>query len=1371
MQIFLSFHSKDRGLAQIARAGLMKLDPTASIFFSEVSLESGFWLPKIFKRIAEADSFLFIIGPNGIGPWQEVEYWTALQRHVEEGNQFPLVPLIAENSEAPGLGGLRGLNWIVAPNLMDDVVLHRILTALKGEAIAATSTPLWKLVNPYRGLESMTEANSDYFYGRNVQTAKILALLAEQPNRCPVLTGGSGVGKSSVAQAGVLSALKSMRWPADESSQPWPATLKNSRGWAILTMRPGVTPIKSLVSAFTRLWSLDLTDPEQAARPRSWVYRLQENENTLGDLIDATREQIQKREGTAPDLILTYIDQVEDLYTHASKHDAERFSSLLQEGLEDPRFRAFASLRADDFDHFCEDKAFLECSELVKIAPLTKNGLYEVVTKPARVLQVSFEDERLADRVTEAAAKEPGALPLLSYQLNDMWASMAKRGDAILRLPSQAIDVGGVLSSRAEEFLRAHPEKENSLRGLLTLKLVTFLPEGKPVPRQATRDECSDDYWDLATSLSGGDWRLIVIGPREADGKIVAELAHEAFLHAWPRLNRWLNDERDFLVFKGELERKEREWYSRGKADHELLSGHDLDQANRWAVSRQEDLTKEVLNFLSASRINEGVRKTRQLRLQWCIIAGSIVALVVVSVLSVGLWRLWGIADKELEKAETAESLRLANDASGQLSVGDDTSGMLLALEGLPDAATGINRPALPETELQLDRSLSRQHESAVLRSGGPVTAIHFNSDGNTITTISQLMTLNVWDSSTGKALGNALKIRADSVLRSATFSSDGNLIAIVLDDSKLLIWDMHLQKGHLLTIPSLRSAAFSHSGQRLVTADGNGTAQIWDVSSESRVGTPVQCSSLGIESVEFSPDDAYIITASGDGQARIFDISSGQPLGQPFGDNQGIASLEFSLDGKRVLTVSSDGKAKIWDAASGVAVGSLESQESDITSAKFSPDNRYIVTGSSNGTVRLWAAETGDPIRKFVGHERPVRAIAFSPDAKQIATGSEDGTTRLWTHDARRAGYVGSLAGHHQSAVRSAMFCADDKHIITASEDASAIVWDVATLTPIRTILPNQGPLFNASSSLDGSHVATAAANGVTQIWNVNTSDDRPEHSFQDDNRPIWATAFSPDASQIVTASANHRAIVWNVASERRLYVLSRHRDEVRSVAFSRDGKWIVTGSLDKTAILWDAHTGVFQKIIATHNGTVRGVAFSHDSHLVVTASVDGSIKIWNLKTDAPDRSQPLVNSSSTPFSSVAFNSDDTRLVTTADDGTTKIWDVKSGQLVGELPTLDSKKMWSAAYSSDGAFIVTASADSTATIWHSMTTQALVDYAKSLAPRCLTVAKRRSFFLVPEPPSWCIEKEKWPFDSVEWKNWQEARESRRLLPLPSDEP
>ena len=58
MRIFLSFNSKDTASAEAIRIGLLKIEPTAEIFFSPVSLGAGFWLPKLADGIAEADGFL-----------------------------------------------------------------------------------------------------------------------------------------------------------------------------------------------------------------------------------------------------------------------------------------------------------------------------------------------------------------------------------------------------------------------------------------------------------------------------------------------------------------------------------------------------------------------------------------------------------------------------------------------------------------------------------------------------------------------------------------------------------------------------------------------------------------------------------------------------------------------------------------------------------------------------------------------------------------------------------------------------------------------------------------------------------------------------------------------------------------------------------------------------------------------------------------------------------------------------------------------------------------------------------------------------------------------------------------------------------------
>ena len=85
----------------------------------------------------------------------------------------------------------------------------------------------------------MTEADSDFFFGRGRETIEVLSALASAADRLPVLIGNSGVGKSSLAQAGVLAALKRQAWPEEAGrTNAWPQLFRTAAAGASSSSGP-----------------------------------------------------------------------------------------------------------------------------------------------------------------------------------------------------------------------------------------------------------------------------------------------------------------------------------------------------------------------------------------------------------------------------------------------------------------------------------------------------------------------------------------------------------------------------------------------------------------------------------------------------------------------------------------------------------------------------------------------------------------------------------------------------------------------------------------------------------------------------------------------------------------------------------------------------------------------------------------------------------------------------------------------------------------------------------------------------------------------------------------------------------------------------
>src|SRR6516162_3352610 len=350
---FLSYHLVDQALAERLKAALER--KATEVFSTPSSLRAGgFWSKAVAEEIAQADAFILLGGEGGVDSWQMIEYYEALDKRVKFPN-FPVILVLLEGQTAPGLPFLRRLHWIITSDPSSEQDVARLLDAAAGGSTRPGE--LWRYTSPYRGLAAMEEKDSDYFFGRERETIDVLSALAVAVDRLPVLLGNSGVGKSSLAQAGVLAALKRQAWPERVDNAPeWPQAFRDSRRWCFLTLKPGTEPLKALVESFLDTWQFGATDPERVKQQNGWIELLRDGKAMLRDLLDATERRYNELDRTKPPAFLLYIDQGEELYVRAEEHQRNRFSEVIAQGVTDQRLYMLMSMRADFLGELQKDE-------------------------------------------------------------------------------------------------------------------------------------------------------------------------------------------------------------------------------------------------------------------------------------------------------------------------------------------------------------------------------------------------------------------------------------------------------------------------------------------------------------------------------------------------------------------------------------------------------------------------------------------------------------------------------------------------------------------------------------------------------------------------------------------------------------------------------------------------------------------------------------------------------------------------------------------------------------------------------------------------------------------------------------------------------
>ncbi|HYW19729.1 MAG TPA: hypothetical protein VE956_10530 [Nodularia sp. (in: cyanobacteria)] len=621
------------------------------------------------------------------------------------------------------------------------------------------------LLCPYRGLFHFGPNDAEVFFGREIFIEQ-LYIATQTRNFIPVL-GASGSGKSSVVLAGLV------------------PKLQKEGHWQFTHFRPGSDkdPFYALAEALVPLYRAEIDSTDKITQAGKLAESLKDGTTPLSRIFSSIQRNHPHHR------VLLIADQFEEIYTLC--HDEEirrKFLDCLLAGLGTTTSLSASpmvlvtTMRADFLGNALSYRPLADVLQNadVKLSPMNREELSEVIEKPAEKLGVTFE-AGLVERILQDVEEQPGNLPLLEFALTQLWNQRTGK-QLTHKIYAEIGEVKGALARHADEKYGNLTDEEKEKVRRIFIQLVRPGEGTEDTRRIALKAELGEQSWSLVKQLA--DARLVVTSNNLTSQETV-EVVHEALIRNWGELREWMNTNRTFRAWQERLRSAKGQWEATNKDMGSLLRGAALAEAEEKLKERPEDLIDEK-EFIEQSIKDRDLLIKQGIRARWAIVVISLVAMVISAGLGLTAWN-----QKNESELNQAESL-----GRFSLSLFNEHKELEAFVEAIKAGKILQNqRTTNPEVMKALQQVISQGSERNRLAGHeSSVSSVSISPDGKTLASGSVDNTIKLWNLETGTEI-RTLKGH-ESLVYSVSISPDGKTLASGSKDKTIKLWNRNTGWG-----------------------------------------------------------------------------------------------------------------------------------------------------------------------------------------------------------------------------------------------------------------------------------------------------------------------------------------------------------------------------------------------------------------------------------------------------------------------------------------------------------------------------------------------------------------------------------------------